>query len=545
MQLNDKNRKIIMWVSSTLSVLILIPIYFLVKHLMFAKGLMNADGAEPETVDKILSFSISRPDFLIPELFLLVILIVQVLIATYFIVKAKNNQEKVFGYLTLIFGGLSLPLIYLLIKSLVKKNLDFKVHSTIKKYTKIGTLIAVPPLVVAPFVLVSINKGWDEPTSVGTIYMNPNETNIIEIFTDGFDPFIMKDKLVKDKELKDFTLYDKFIAPGAETSFSMPIMMNGENENTFTQKDNSSSSSMVDVYNNQFGRVIKTHLDREIGNKKTRLKPYLVSALAMGNSKSFMQSISGDPKGFEKIKADNKKSVHINTINWGEAKEVVNGKFGIKNYSPDSMYYEYLNKGIKVNKNAKPVRILLQDMITHSPRITSATGGVTTTNGEISKENSGNGLKANFDRLIRSLKDKGLYDKSFIIIYGDHSNHSNTLVHPNKDIPAKKYNSMMMIKYPNENNNNMEISKTEVYGGFINQIIDHYDDQTFINMNKNFKPNKRVVFYGDEAAMVKFESGVLVVDKNYNSNGFKNGWIHYKNWKQHKDAILNTIRWVK
>lgn len=541
--------KIIAIVSSILALAMTgIGVYF-VERVLWASQLMTFDGQDPDFVDSILSYSVTTPAFLVAVIFFTIFLIAQYSIAAYFIVKGKTKQEKTFGRLNLIIGGLIFSPLYLLYVVIRNKEVKAKEHK-VRTGVKVAALAITPVVAIAPIIPLVLYQGLDKPTTrVKNVAFSTKQgaENIIEIFTDGFDPYLTGPLLEADPKLKDFSIMTKFVTSGAETSYSFPTLMAGlEDYNTFKSNDvMGNSSSMTDLYASLFGTTISKHLlnDKSVDYKK----PYLINLTGVMDNGSYMSSVSGDPKSMDKdfdaeAHKQNIQDAQVQYVNWGQAKNEVATPFGVAPYGTDQMYYEWLHRKSVINDSATVgTRLLLQEDLAHSPSITGEEGQLTFATGhkdgeDITKTRAAKALKHNFDRLVddlKALKDANgsVYDNSLILIYGDHSNHANPLPHPGNGVNSEKYHSLAMVKYPHEENTTSSLpTKFEhpFYGPYINKLIESYEASKATTAQKslndfyqahqeNFKDDKPLLgFYGNEGIVNHFDASGKLVGTAYN-----------------------------
>ena len=524
---NSHMKKYILLLSSLISIGMIIPLFFIYQRLKHASTLLSADSAEPNVIDGILGYSIKTPNLLIPFIFLIIFLIAQAIIATYLLTKGKTRQEKVFGYLTFIIGGLGINSLYFLITTLMHREHSYGSRVS-KKWVNIGVTATIPFVVIPPILLFAIYKGIDAPTQVKNVVYSTNKQyqNVIEIFTDGFDPTNMLDNIKKNDKYDDFDVYPNTMTSGAETAFSFPTIMEGlKKGNIFNQydtKSNASLSSMTDIYAKVFGESIKNHLGSPVNNG-TSFGKYLLNTNGIMRKGSFAASMSGEPDFMHTI------APTVQSVNWGQVRQDLAGGIGTMHESPDHGFYSWHNKKAIANDKATyGTRMLLQEFSTHSPRIASASGGVTFATGtkdghDITLTETAKGLDHSLTNLIKRLKSlKGpsglsVYDNSMVVVYGDHANHSTPLIHKDNKVNGHKYHSMFMVKYPKQNyathaypirTNHSNINFTnEVYTPFINKIVQNIDDPKYIQQNKNFaKDNIHLGFYGKEGVFMKFDS---------------------------------------
>jgi len=118
---------------------------------------------------------------------------------------------------------------------------------------------------------------------------NKNSPNIIQIFTDGFDPELVADKLSNDKNLVDFNLFNKFVVAGAETSYSYPTIIGGLKYNNFTYEN-----KLGNDIGARFGKITKAFSENL--NTHPAKNTYLLNTDSLTNKgESYWRSHSGDP----------------------------------------------------------------------------------------------------------------------------------------------------------------------------------------------------------------------------------------------------------
>lgn len=536
----SKNTKILALTSAIIAlVMTAFAVYFYTK-IKWASQLMTFDDADPDFVDSILSYSVTTPSFIVPLIFFAIMFIYQYIMAAWFIVKGKTKQEKRFGYFTLVIGGLVLSPLYLLWVYFKKEAKEVK-EKKVATWKVATALVVTPVVAVAPIIPLATWQGLDKPTTVKNVKFSTvqGSENIIEIFTDGFDPNFVGDLIKDDSKFGDFTVFNKYVVAGAETGYSFPLIMSGLKENIFNQYDaGSSSSSMTAIYADVFGRTIAEHLT----NLKTTVdakNPYLINPAGVMENGSYMSSISGDPKQVEKSmnnlidKDSSLAGTKIQTVNWGQAKQDVAGSFGIAPYGTDQMFYEWMHKKSVVDNNAHiGTRLFMQEFLTHSPRITGTEGQLTFKTGhengkDITIERSVQALMYDLHRLIDDLKNmkdasgRSVYDNSLIMVYGDHANHSTPLPHPGNDIDAQKFHSLAMMKLPSSKKYDEETHPTKptpsdepLYAPLINKMISNWEanktsNQTPEQILKAVEPSASASqifpgWYGKQMSLNKF-----------------------------------------
>ncbi len=545
-------KKTLLTIASVISVLSLVPLFFLFLRLKEASNLMKADTAGPAVIDKILGYSIKTPDLLIPFIAIVIIFAIQAVIATYLLTKGTTRQEKVFGYLTFILGGLGLNAIYFVITLIINSPKSLRPRG-VRGWATVSAIVISPIVMSMPIIGFAFFKGIDNPTHIKNISYstNPSNQNVIEIFTDGFDPQYMLEKIQNNHSYDNFDVYPNFVVSGAETSYSLPTIMEGiETRNIFNQYDQATgATSMASMSASVFGTAISNHLS---SNNVSAPEKYLINTNGIIEGGGFAASMSGDPEFMKRIDPT------VKTVNWGQARNDLAGTVGTMNYSPERAYLAWHDeKAIADATATKGTRVLLQEFSTHSPRITGEDGGVTfktgTENGiDVSVLETAKGLDNSLTAFIENLKTLkdtsgiSVYDNSMIIIYGDHANHSTDLIH--FDSPAgttaSKYNSMMMVKYPKANYGSagyhtaVNVNTTqEIYAPFLNHIIKNIADPKFIEDDKfgNFAPGREFLgFYGEEAVYMKYAGSgadkVLMADKAV-TIGATEGFLTYDEYK--------------
>lgn len=109
---------------------------------------------------------------------------------------------------------------------------------------------------------------------------------------------------------------------------------------------------------------------------------------------------------------------------------------------------------------------------------------------------------------LKSDKYGNLYDNSMIVIFGDHSSHSNIPPSNEADAGAKtlKNQSALLIKYPNTNlveDSPTVMDESAIYGPFLFKIIQHYfrnngtfeSEKEWITKNSNFRIDRSFITF--------------------------------------------------
>ena len=539
--------------------ILILPIILFFDRAKYSLSMINIDGTDPDDMDKILSYSINTPIFLIAVIIFFIFFILQIIIAVYLISKGTTKFEKRFGKLTFIFGGLGITSIYALIHKLRKTESKPVVVKSSNKTLKIGVMIATPLLLAGAIVPFAMYKGYDKATHMKNVEYSTvtSKQNLIEVFTDGFDPEQMLSYLTTGEEskfLEDFNVFSKYVAPGGETGYSIPSILDGMKSNTFDTKIKNKNATiatltggLTDHFLNHMNVIEKT-VDQSKAKKLTGDNRYLLNMDGLADGSTYMKSHSGDASFIHGRDMISHSKNQLNLLNWAQAKEDTANDFGFTSSAPQSIYYDWAatHSEVATGSNIKPAHLFLREGITHSARVTDSDGTVSfKTGGTASIDAAVAGLKHGINKFLQNLKDlKGsngisVYNNSMIIFYGDHANHHVPMPHPGNKNEPKKYHSLAMIKYPNTattKHPSSVVNTHPFYGAYMNEVIAHWytnkatkmNDIDFINTNDNFKDGREMIgFYGEEAQYMHFDNNELKIDRKKG----KNGWLLFDEYK--------------
>lgn len=490
----------------SLSLLSLIPFVFFFRNAKALNDLQDVTNANETMIKNTLSQSFSNVDVLIPFLLGIFIWVSAAVVAA--IAINKKQTKGWFGIMSLFLGGLGLHIILSPLVLINKRNKKRKSKLLLYTGASVG-LVAT----VAPVAATLAYNSFEKPVVASPIKFstNPSSPNLIEIFTDGLDMHEedVKDLWTKDKSLKDFTLFDKFMTVGPETHFSTPSI-NGDfklnNPFAMMKKYDVGPEKLMDVvYEDGF---IKSFIDHMNVDKDGFDSRSVINPIGYGTSVSYGPCVSGNPDAIKKLDSN------LQVTNWSGARDDAYGKWGISPTSPDGDGYAWLNKNIKVqlDPNSKGARVYIEDMMTHRPFMTNGNGRFTTFN--FIYKDQVKFIVKNIKDIIASLSNVGAYDNTMIVVYGDHASHDFFDKEPTPyRFSPRKFESAMMIKYPKQSHVQMETSNRFIYAAQVNKIIDSYfKSPTTFDFNNFysqpiFNNNLRPIFTdADQYVMAKWDS---------------------------------------
>ena len=558
-----KTNKWLLLIATIVSVLSIIPFVFFVKSMITMFGVMDFGAMPADEVAEILNRNIYSAAFFVPTFFIILSILINASISGYMLNHGVKGLEKSFAISNIVFGGLGFSLVFL-IPSLLLKEHNYKEQKKYK-YGFAAALIASVLSIFISFILSFSLKGFDKPTKVSTIAFSLNEKtpNIIEIFSDGFDPRGMGNQIDKENKAngknsiyKEFYGIDKFITAGLLTNDSFPSLMTGAKENDYKlrkeQEKEKISGSLLDyTYIHKFAKGTINHMKITGGMNK-----YIINPIALTKSSLYNNQISGDVDYIKELDPS------IKTVNWAQAKNENAGFMGTSRLSPDSQLYSWFNNHISGTKGDKPARIFMEDLVTHEPTVSTENGTIKWDSSYKHPTRKYIALNNHLKKLFLSFKkikgnNTNVFDNSLIIIYGDHDDHSRKFKEDKYGIAGNR--SFMLIKYPHETKSSYtKVTDRAVYAPFINKIIEEGIKQganryDFIKTNKNFKADRTFATWGgpDSMFLSKFSNDELVFnkDKNFLGNAYArltngDGYFKYSKEQAYLDAINTKVGWV-
>lgn len=572
--------KYIKWSAITLSILSIIPLTFVYIYFKDIMKLEDHRKVTPEEVDEILSRTITSAKFLVPAIFLFAIVIAQGVLAAFILKKSKSNWLKAFAITNVIFGGMGISNIFVIIDLFVKRKL--KKSLFFKTLTFGGVTVATGLPLIATAMWFTTNSP-DKPTSVKSVILSTTrgKENVIEIFTDGFDPIKAKPLFEQDSTFNDFIAMDRMVTGGYLTESSYPQMMGGFERNPFELRSEFESNNYkipgleqrkdYDAYLHD--NFLETVLNRLGSDNISR--GYIANPDDLGYFPSYFQHVSGSPKkvidrnnDLIKAKADSKAldSTPVNNlevVNWGQARDETTSGV-INNNQNNAAVYKWVSSHIQSsNKEATGSRIFMQDSLTHSPRTTDENAQLSFARveetGGSSYDVAYKGMHTAIHNFIEELKNKNpeAFDNSLIVIYGDHSDHANVTPEPQDDSRGyEKAHSQVLIKYPHtkttpRSKDFLTDDKTPFFGPNLKNVISDYfnnkvaydgkssSEQQVVmsNLIKAHSKNEFMVVDGDmdqmNASFVKWDDqNEKLVASKHDFLENKSNWTNYAQWKE-------------
>ena len=466
-----KNNKKIIIPAMLLSVLSIIPMYFIFTYIVDLSATGNKNSLGAKKVDEILSRTINSIDFLIPAIAIITISVIQGVFSAIIISKYKGWENKGFAITNLFFGGVVVSNVFLLIK-LFRNN----ENTSVFKVSRVGvgtiTSISIP----AGLIALSVASGSiDAPTKLSAIVLSSKvgSENVIQIFTDGLDPEKATPLFQKDPVFKDFIVVNNFVTGGYTTEPSYSELLGGFGRNPYFLKDELNHENgkvpveglnhkSYDAYlHDNFMDSVLNNLGRD-GFERS----YIGNPDDLGYFSSYFRHVSGSPeklqnrnkvllekasKQYSQTKTKPTPSTKLGIWNWGQAKDETSS-FGYNKWHNNAAVYKWMSEHTKVSKTLSGARVLIQDSMTHAPRIMGANGemsfaGVADSAG-VGEGKTFKGMHSVLSDFIASIPTE-VRDNSMIVIYGDHADHSKTIDKPND--PKNKFTknrSQLFIKYP-------------------------------------------------------------------------------------------------
>ncbi len=489
-----KNKEHEKMIISLFSILSLFPFAFFLKVTILQIQSTKFSGITPEQLDAILNKTLLSWDVLIPFLVGLIAWVGNTSISLFYYSKGKITLS--FTLLSLALGGLSLHLFYLLFVYIKNKLYKSKAKSFKSPTYKHLTLITMLLCFTTPLVANILNKNNPNAAVVGhkiKLSLDPQKPNLIEIFSDGFFRRAHTESIQKEKTLKDFTIFDKYIADSSSTYSTVTTIwgdLDKYNKIRLFHERKDKNIPYVDLVQKiYFWETFQDHMNKETdphGTYKDNIN--IINPINIANQVGYNTATAGDARMI--------KTTHPNwnVTNWAGARDSIG--LGINDRSPDGMSYHWLNQNMVPGKN-KPARIYISDLITHPPIMNNKEG----------KFNSGAGTRQEQWMLVRqklielvktlkSIEDPAThinaYDNTMIIMYGDHKDHTFVTQKTGLNGRAEYFESLMVAKYPNQHHpNKAVVSDRVVYSPQVSAIIKDFilnQDPQFIDKNNMFQP---------------------------------------------------------
>ena len=354
------------------SLLSIIPFVVLMLRMNDLSRVGDLDNINEQLINKVLSRTISSPNFLYPFILGLIVWIFSAITSTWSIINKKINN--LYGYASLIMGGLGIHLILLIIYFVKDKHFRETKFNFRNKFLEITAFVSLPITLLIVFVtsmIASFQKTFDSPVVGAKIMysLDKNNPNLIEIFTDGFDQWNLSD--IQDQKLfKKFTWYKKFLTSGFQTHASVPSIYGGLKSNPFTilDKHGIREEEKGDVTNSLLWKMVYGNEFLEEGIKHLEVVKDKFSQINIVNPNTFSDNYlygavtSGVPSAIKK------RAPRINVTNWSGARDNIVGKFGVMSKTPDNISYDFLTKHYGIStQSTKGARVYISDLITHKP----------------------------------------------------------------------------------------------------------------------------------------------------------------------------------
>lgn len=354
----------------------------------------------------------------------------------------------------------------------------------LKKFSLISSVTLSASAATAVGIAAIATKDQSTPLKIGEVLFSTEagNENLVELFTDGYDFDYQKEVIESSPEiksdLKDFYMFDKFITNGAPTMNGRPSEFGGfQDFNKFEIRKRFPALSLGEaVFNNGvFLDALKRHLDIHKNDFNSTNVFGVYDTHSEDDSLTDAQYLKKGLPG-------------VNVETWTGARDKNTSDFGITSYSPDSGMFKSLENSAKIT-SGKGARVLVQDMTTHTPHITGPQGQLDL---DASRKDAANAVAHNVSSLVnklKTLKDQNgdAYDNSFIIVWGDHSDHDK--LSNDFENQLNKSHSNLMIKFPHENKSSFTyVSDKLISGPQINRIIknelENHDGFSFFSKNQ-------------------------------------------------------------
>lgn len=355
----------------------------------------------------------------------------------------------------------------------------------LKKFSLISSVTLSASAVIAIGIAAIATEDQSTPLKIEEVLFSTKtgNENLVELFTDGYDFDYQKEVIESSPEikndLKDFYMFDKFITNGAPTMNGRPSEFGGfQDFNKFEIRKRFPTSSLGEAVFERgvFLDALKRHLDIH----KTDFNS--TNVFGVYDTHSEDDSLT-DAQYLERGLPG------VNVESWTGSRDKNTSDFGITSYSPDSGMFKSLENSAKIT-SGKGARVLAQDMTTHAPHITGPQGQLDL---NATRKDTARAVANNVSSLVnklKALKDQNgdAYDNSFIIVWGDHSDHDK--LSSDFENQLNRSHSNLMIKFPHESKSSLTyVSDKLVSGPQINRIIknelENHDGFSFFSKNQS------------------------------------------------------------
>ncbi|TCG10601.1 hypothetical protein [Mycoplasma todarodis] len=514
---------------SFFSLLTLIPAGFLIVITLKQLRATGFNGITPQELEAILNKKITDWVILFPFIVGLIVWTTTATLTVHYV--SKNRIGMGFGVLTLLLGGVGLHLIGWAVKEITdhfrskkQKGVKFK-HGV---HFLLGSLVL---MFFIPLTTTFYSKKVVAPVEGHSIAMSLDRKNpnIIEIFSDGLFRRAHVYPMSQSQDLKDFTIYNKYMTVSGSTYSTIPsIWGDFEKYNIYKiQQDNPEEKDYVSlVQRKTFMETFMRHMTQETDpNGIYENNTNIINPINITNKEGYTVNTSGSSREIMR------RQPKWNVTNWSGARDSLG--FGISKYSPDAASYRWLNRNMHASKDGQPARIFITDLITHPPMMNKADGSFTT--GAEVRTDQWKLVRSNLINLTKALKKikdpkTGItaYDNTMIIMYGDHKDHRYPVKNKTGlDNYAVEGESLLVMKYPFQQQQAANISNRVVYSPQINAIMKDFIENKnpdFIKTNNMFAPNSAHWAFSDDGDLYQVKYGK---NKNYNSSwSDKESWEH-------------------
>lgn len=484
-----------------LSLLMIYPMYYFINEMLqfgdpfsFKGGdVMNSHNSDVTT--SIYSFAgtfiLKDYEYLAAFIFLIFNEILIIFLVVYFINKVKTESffKKIFVYSSPFFGlGIfTFPLIF------IKKshfNIQYKNLGLIFVNTVISfSILLTTGLLISNAIVAEKYSQYSHNISNVNLSTQPGKENLILITLDSFDNFWTMPHF-NNSAFKDFYYFPNFVTPGFYTAESEKIIYSEE------------------IGNNLWDKTLSGYKINTAADVYTGLGPSKFKMLKKYSDYFNVTTINED---FSKY-ANNE---FINEINIKNTK-----KYGNKVFNddlPEKRMKNALIDNLKISND--PGMIFWSFYPLHNPYFGDEEGNFSITkcnsvyqsyemrNYSSSAEFAYNATKD----LLVSLKNSSdtfgsIYDNSMIVLFGDHSSHSNFVPNEYSHVgtPIEKNHSSLMIKYPHTSlagDKPVVVDDIAIYAAHLQKIIDHYfankntDQIDWMRNNPNFAIDRKFLTY--------------------------------------------------
>lgn len=506
----------------------ILGIFFVYPIMIFAKVMVNNFDTAGFKSDIALSHdsnvlsSIGQIDpidtlhnsrYLIPYLFLVILEVINIVHSVYLISLNPNLSffERVYIKASMIPGlaVIFLPILYIN-KWLFRRN-DWKIVIGVKlnKYFSISMsfifLILTSSLLLWDSFQIS-NRMFNSVIPNLSFSTKPGEENLIEICVDSMDR-IYTSPFFLNSSFKDFYYFTKFVTPGFFTAESEKIIYSENLLNDFWQTDWSQKSkyswSEISNIDHWLDVTMSASKAKHISNSNHFNNIHLINDIP---NRSVLNH------NFDALNV----TPNINYISNEMTKFDTVGRFGVTKNSQEKNNIEFIKNHMTISDGAS--RLMYSPITLHNPSRVDKYGNYSLFAGNNTNNSSymnnynipAEWLMSIIGDLFNNMKSLSnefgnVYDNSMIVIFGDHSSHSNLSPNLNTNVGDEllKNRSPLLIKFPHTRLNGTGpevVDDVAVYAPFLSKIEEHYfdahdDTLAWMRSNSNFNIDRKFISY--------------------------------------------------